>query len=152
MADERTIRSSLSMTPSEPSSRSESPASSTHRNYGHHKSASSASERDDTPGLHRDDAYDRMLPSWRARVRRKLVELIGVESTIIARLQVCHKNKNCTFSFKVLTFPLQEQNSYTVAGCVLCLYILAWDTYVLHDHPSGFLLLRLRRTRSWVRS
>ena len=97
MADERPIRSSLSMTPSEPSSRSESPASSTRRNYGHHKSASSASERDDTPGLHRDDAYDRMLPSWRARVRRKLVELIGVESTIIARLQVCHKNKKLHF-------------------------------------------------------
>lgn len=95
MVDEKSTHFSLSMTPSEPSSRSESPVLSTHRNNG--------SASDGTPGLQHGDAYDRVLPWWRARIRRKLVESIEVESNIIAMLQVCQKNCVILFS-KVLIF------------------------------------------------
>ena len=40
-------------------------------------------------GRQSPDAYDAILPKWRAAIRRKLLQSVHEESEIIAKMQVC---------------------------------------------------------------
>ena len=93
MDDTKSVHFTLS--PSEASSRSSSPAPSTYNgtttNLNDFKSKLNVLDDDHTPGRRARDVYDTTLSWWRAGVRRKLVNVVHWESQIISKMQVSSK-------------------------------------------------------------
>lgn len=94
------------------SSRESSPA----RGYGNEKAA-----------IYQDigrqplDAYDTILPGWRAAIRRKIVESVHEESEIIARMQVSRK---CCRQYILKCYS--ECYPFAMAGCLFCVHFVPW--------------------------
>lgn len=93
----------FTLSPSEASSRSSSPAPSgyngTTTNLNDLKSKLNVLHDEHTPGRRARDVYDTTLSWWRAGVRRKLVRAVYWESQIIAKMQAS------LLIFYVVSFP-----------------------------------------------